>query len=100
MASIDIIACGHKFCWEKKSIHRSLLINAPQAKIFVRIACNDEEERTSSKSSRGCPRSPTCDGCTPCVCFGCLKCRLVDCNCRICVDYMQTDMDGYRSSPD
>jgi len=35
MASIDIIACGHKFCWEKKSIHRSLLINAPQAKIFV-----------------------------------------------------------------
>ncbi|KAH0986743.1 hypothetical protein GBA52_013920 [Prunus armeniaca] len=41
------------------------------------------------KSSRGCPRTSTCKGCTCCVCLGCLRCRYLDCDCRICVDFMQ-----------
>ncbi|XP_002533710.2 protein ULTRAPETALA 2 isoform X2 [Ricinus communis] len=53
------------------------------------ITCKDEEERASRKNCRGCPRSSLCKGCTSCVCFGCLKCRFVDCSCRTCVDFMQ-----------
>ncbi|OAY28645.1 hypothetical protein MANES_15G083700v8 [Manihot esculenta] len=56
---------------------------------YDKITCNDDEERASRKNSRGCPRVPACDGCTSCVCFGCLKCRFIDCNCRTCVDFMQ-----------
>ncbi|XP_022735354.1 protein ULTRAPETALA 1-like [Durio zibethinus] len=56
---------------------------------YDNITCKDAEERASRKNCRGCPRSPTCKGCTTCVCFGCLKCRFVDCKCRTCVDFMQ-----------
>ncbi|XVF18974.1 hypothetical protein REPUB_Repub11eG0070600 [Reevesia pubescens] len=56
---------------------------------YDKITCKDDEERASRKSCRGCPQSPTCKGCTTCVCFGCLKCRFLDCNCRTCVDFVQ-----------
>lgn len=54
-----------------------------------RITCGDDEERESRKGSRGCPRSSRCRGCTSCVCFGCLRCRFLDCHCRACVDFVQ-----------
>ncbi|OMP04584.1 putative Protein ULTRAPETALA2 [Corchorus olitorius] len=54
-----------------------------------RYKCNSDAERPGRKSHRGCPRTPSCKGCTTCVCFGCLKCRFVDCKCRTCVDYMR-----------
>ncbi|KAK9269034.1 hypothetical protein L1049_000802 [Liquidambar formosana] len=53
------------------------------------ITCNDDEERASRKICRGCPRTPICDGCTSCVCFGCYNCRFSDCSCRTCVDYIR-----------
>ncbi|GMI63682.1 ULTRAPETALA, ULTRAPETALA1 [Hibiscus trionum] len=56
---------------------------------YEKITCESEEERASRKSCRGCPRSPTCKGCTTCVCFGCHKCRFLDCKCRTCVDFVQ-----------
>ncbi|XVF78101.1 hypothetical protein PTKIN_Ptkin14bG0101800 [Pterospermum kingtungense] len=56
---------------------------------YDKISCIDDEERASRKSCRGCPRKPNCKGCTTCVCFGCLKCRFMDCKCRTCLDFMQ-----------
>ncbi|XP_038887240.1 protein ULTRAPETALA 2-like [Benincasa hispida] len=53
------------------------------------ITCDDDEERESRKSFRGCPRSSKCRGCTSCVCFGCLRCRFLDCHCRACTDFVQ-----------
>ncbi|KAJ4871106.1 Protein ULTRAPETALA 1 [Raphanus sativus] len=52
-----------------------------------RITCEAEEERGSRKVYRGCTRSPTCKGCTSCVCFGCELCRFSDCTCQTCVDF-------------
>ncbi|XP_010540862.1 PREDICTED: protein ULTRAPETALA 1-like isoform X2 [Tarenaya hassleriana] len=51
------------------------------------IKCEEEEERGSRKVYRGCTRSPTCKGCTSCVCFGCHFCRFSDCSCQICLDF-------------
>ncbi|KAG6689394.1 hypothetical protein I3842_11G172400 [Carya illinoinensis] len=56
---------------------------------YDKITCADEEERVCRKICRGCPRSATCSGCPSCVCFGCLKCRFLDCECRTCVDFIQ-----------
>ncbi|XP_044494125.1 protein ULTRAPETALA 2-like [Mangifera indica] len=56
---------------------------------YDKITCAVDEERASRKSSRGCPRFANCEGCTSCVCVGCLKCRFKDCSCRACVDFMQ-----------
>ncbi|XP_018851190.1 protein ULTRAPETALA 2-like [Juglans regia] len=56
---------------------------------YDKITCADEEERVCRKICRGCPRSATCPGCPSCVCFGCLKCRFPDCECRTCVDFIQ-----------
>ncbi|XP_050217349.1 protein ULTRAPETALA 2-like [Mercurialis annua] len=56
---------------------------------YHNISCKVEEERASRKNCRGCPRRSSCKGCTSCVCFGCLKCRFIDCSCRTCVDFMQ-----------
>lgn len=52
-----------------------------------RISCDDDEERASRRVYRGCTRSPTCKGCTSCVCFGCEICRFSDCSCQTCVDF-------------
>ncbi|KAG6472135.1 hypothetical protein ZIOFF_069592 [Zingiber officinale] len=54
---------------------------------FDRITCEDEEERASRKVLRGCSRSPSCKGCTTCVCFGCDICRFSDCSCQTCLDF-------------
>ncbi|XP_073115437.1 protein ULTRAPETALA 1 isoform X2 [Elaeis guineensis] len=56
---------------------------------FDKISCDDEEERASRKVLRGCLRSPSCRGCTTCVCFGCEICRFSDCSCQTCVDFTQ-----------
>ncbi|GAB4859549.1 Protein ULTRAPETALA 1 [Ancistrocladus abbreviatus] len=52
-----------------------------------RISCDYEEERASRRRYRGCARSPTCKGCTSCVCLGCEFCRFSDCGCQICIDF-------------
>ncbi|XP_058085633.1 protein ULTRAPETALA 1-like [Magnolia sinica] len=52
-----------------------------------KASCDDEEERASRKVYRGCSRSPSCKGCTSCVCFGCDICRFSDCSCQTCVDF-------------
>ncbi|URD75171.1 ultrapetala [Musa troglodytarum] len=54
---------------------------------FERVTCDDEEERASRKVLRGCSRSPSCRGCTTCVCFGCETCRFSDCSCQTCIDF-------------
>ncbi|KAG8498278.1 hypothetical protein CXB51_006990 [Gossypium anomalum] len=54
---------------------------------YDRITCDDEEERASRRVYRGCTRSPTCKGCTSCVCFGCEICRFTDCSCQTCIDF-------------
>ncbi|CAN1123827.1 Protein ULTRAPETALA 1 [Linum perenne] len=54
---------------------------------FDKLTCDDEEERASRKVYRGCSRSPTCKGCTSCVCFGCEICRFSDCSCQTCIDF-------------
>ncbi|KAK1260475.1 Protein ULTRAPETALA 1 [Acorus gramineus] len=52
-----------------------------------RVTCDDDGERASRKVYRGCSRSPSCGGCTSCVCFGCDFCRFSDCSCQTCVDF-------------
>ncbi|KAK3404630.1 protein ULTRAPETALA 1 isoform X1 [Eucalyptus grandis] len=52
-----------------------------------RITCDNDEERASRRMYRGCSRSPTCKGCTSCVCFGCEICRFSDCSCQTCRDF-------------
>lgn len=54
---------------------------------YDNITCEAEEERGSRKVYKGCTRSPTCKGCTSCVCFGCELCRFSDCSCQTCVDF-------------
>lgn len=54
---------------------------------YDKITCDDDEERASRMVYRGCYRSPTCKGCTSCVCFGCSICRFSDCSCQTCVDF-------------
>lgn len=54
---------------------------------YDRISCDDDEERGSRRVYRGCTRSPTCKGCTSCVCFGCETCRFSDCACQTCTDF-------------
>ncbi|XP_027347119.1 protein ULTRAPETALA 1-like isoform X1 [Abrus precatorius] len=54
---------------------------------YDKITCDDEEERASRRVYRGCTRSPTCKGCTSCVCFGCDTCRFSDCSCQTCTDF-------------
>ncbi|XP_057529750.1 protein ULTRAPETALA 2-like [Amaranthus tricolor] len=53
------------------------------------LKCEDEEERQSKQVLRGCSVNPKCKGCVSCVCVGCNMCRFADCNCRICVDFIQ-----------
>ncbi|KAK3021088.1 hypothetical protein RJ639_027674 [Escallonia herrerae] len=52
-----------------------------------KVTCEDDEERASRRVYRGCSRSPTCKGCTSCVCFGCDTCRFSDCSCQTCIDF-------------
>ncbi|KAJ6802554.1 protein ULTRAPETALA 1 [Iris pallida] len=52
-----------------------------------KVTCEDDDERASRKVLRGCSRSPSCRGCTTCVCFGCEICRFTDCSCQTCVDF-------------
>ncbi|KFK40457.1 hypothetical protein AALP_AA3G375500 [Arabis alpina] len=54
---------------------------------YDKVTCEEEEERGSRKVYRGCTRSPSCRGCTSCVCFGCKLCRFSDCNCQTCLDF-------------
>ncbi|CAH1423509.1 unnamed protein product [Lactuca virosa] len=54
---------------------------------YDKITCDDDEERASRRVYRGCVRSPTCRGCTSCVCFGCGNCRFSDCGCQTCIDF-------------
>ncbi|KAG2712368.1 hypothetical protein I3760_04G122000 [Carya illinoinensis] len=54
---------------------------------YDKITCDDDEERASRRVYRGCTRSPTCKGCTSCVCFGCEICRFSDCSCQTCIDF-------------
>ncbi|KAK3199198.1 hypothetical protein Dsin_022613 [Dipteronia sinensis] len=57
---------------------------------YDRITCVDDEERHSRKRYRGCPESSSkCEGCNSCVCVGCLKCRSKECDCILCVNFMQ-----------
>ncbi|KAG4390209.1 hypothetical protein GLYMA_06G250901v4 [Glycine max] len=55
---------------------------------YQKITCDDDEERSSLKASRGCSRSSTCQGCSTCYCEGCIKCHFEDCNCQECRDFM------------
>ncbi|GKV42506.1 hypothetical protein SLEP1_g49902 [Rubroshorea leprosula] len=57
--------------------------------LYGEINCNEEAERESRRSLRGCPEAPACKGCHRCVCFGCVECRFNDCGCRICVDFIR-----------
>ncbi|KAM7492279.1 hypothetical protein LguiA_035200 [Lonicera macranthoides] len=52
-----------------------------------KVTCEDDEERASRRVYRGCARSPTCRGCTSCVCFGCEICRFSECSCQTCMDF-------------
>ncbi|XP_054813825.1 protein ULTRAPETALA 1-like [Prosopis cineraria] len=54
---------------------------------YDKITCDDEEERATRRVYRGCARTPTCKGCTSCVCFGCDTCRFSDCGCQTCTDF-------------
>ncbi|CAN0914921.1 Protein ULTRAPETALA 1 [Linum grandiflorum] len=58
---------------------------------FDKVTCDDDEERASRKVYRGCSRSPTCKGCTSCVCFGCEICRFSDCSCQTCIDFTRNN---------
>ncbi|KAH1127553.1 hypothetical protein GYH30_016239 [Glycine max] len=55
---------------------------------YQKITCDDDEERSSLKASRGCSSSSTYQGCSTCYCEGCIKCRFEDCNCQECRDFM------------
>ncbi|MBA0863894.1 hypothetical protein Goshw_027098 [Gossypium schwendimanii] len=55
----------------------------------LHLSCDDDEERASRRVYRGCSRSPTCKGCTSCVCFGCEICRFTDCSCQTCIDFIR-----------
>ncbi|KAG5032877.1 hypothetical protein JHK82_016444 [Glycine max] len=55
---------------------------------YQKITCDDDEERSSLKASRGCSRSSTCQGCSTCYYEGCIMCRFEDCNCQKCRDFM------------
>ncbi|KAG4906068.1 hypothetical protein JHK86_057350 [Glycine max] len=55
---------------------------------YQKITCNDDEEISCLKASRGCSRSSTCQGCSTCYCEGCIKCHFEDCNCQECRDFM------------
>lgn len=54
---------------------------------FIRLSCDDVEERQSRKALRRCFRLPSCKGCTYCVCVGCETCRFSDCSCQTCIDF-------------
>lgn len=54
---------------------------------YDKVTCDDDEERASRRVYRGCSHSPTCRGCTSCVCFGCETCRFSDCGCQTCIDF-------------
>nr|AFK43444.1 unknown [Lotus japonicus] len=54
---------------------------------YDKVTCDNEEERASRRVYRGCNRSPTCKGCTSCVCFGCDVCRFSGCSCQTCTDF-------------
>nr|XP_027061752.1 protein ULTRAPETALA 1-like [Coffea arabica]XP_027061753.1 protein ULTRAPETALA 1-like [Coffea arabica] len=54
---------------------------------YDEVTCEENEERASRRVYRGCSRSPTCKGCTSCVCFGCEICRFSDCSCQTCSDF-------------
>ncbi|XP_009779920.1 protein ULTRAPETALA 1-like [Nicotiana tabacum] len=54
---------------------------------YDKVSCDDDDERASRRVYRGCSRSPTCRGCTSCVCFGCEICRFSDCSCQTCIDF-------------
>lgn len=54
---------------------------------YDKVTCEYDEERASRRVYRGCSRSPTCKGCTSCVCFGCEICRFSDCGCQTCIDF-------------
>ncbi|XP_027342315.1 protein ULTRAPETALA 1-like isoform X1 [Abrus precatorius] len=60
---------------------------------YDKITCDDEEERASRRVYKGCTRSPTCKGCTSCVCFGCDICRFSDCSCQTCTDFTRNAKD-------
>ncbi|KAH7544205.1 hypothetical protein ACOSP7_030692 [Xanthoceras sorbifolium] len=70
---------------DAKDLKRWRCSNRP----YDKINCSVDEEREKRLMTRGCPRNPNCEGCTSCVCLGCLKCRFADCTCRLCVDFMQ-----------
>ncbi|KAL3016769.1 hypothetical protein AAZX31_06G235100 [Glycine max] len=55
---------------------------------YQKITCDDDEEGSSLKASRGCSRSSTCQDCSTCYCEGCIKCHFEDCNCQECRDFM------------
>ncbi|KAL3016770.1 hypothetical protein AAZX31_06G235200 [Glycine max] len=55
---------------------------------YQKITCDDDEERSSLKASRGCSCSSTCQDCSTCYCEGCIKYRFEDCNCQECRDFM------------
>ncbi|GAY55721.1 hypothetical protein CUMW_166330 [Citrus unshiu] len=85
-----------KYLLYVKYVHIERLIELKEEKrevlgVFTpslsRITCDDEEERASRRVYRGCIRSPTCKGCTSCVCFGCDICRFSDCSCQTCIDF-------------
>ncbi|RVX08600.1 Protein ULTRAPETALA 1 [Vitis vinifera] len=77
--------------WIKSEVltGRKSKLGQPNGYAFLcfRITCEDEEERASRRVYRGCLRSPTCRGCTSCVCFGCEICRFSDCSCQTCIDF-------------
>ncbi|XP_004251769.1 protein ULTRAPETALA 1-like [Solanum lycopersicum] len=54
---------------------------------FDKFSCDDAEERASRRACKGCLLSPTCGGCTSCVCFGCEVCCFSDCDCQTCIDF-------------
>lgn len=57
------------------------------------------QRELSWKTLRGCPYSPMGRGCELSVCFGCLECRFMRCNCRTCVDLHQNAVAGTQYVP-
>ncbi|RZC09118.1 Protein ULTRAPETALA 2 [Glycine soja] len=72
----------------KQNFHRDEFLRCTRCRKERRITCDDDEERSSLKASRGCSRSSTCQGCSTCYYEGCIKCRFEDCNCQECRDFM------------
>ncbi|KAJ0743511.1 putative developmental regulator, ULTRAPETALA [Helianthus annuus] len=80
---------GFAFAQKRNAARIMILLQMLTGAVLITsiITCDDDEERASRRVYRGCTRSPSCRGCTSCVCFGCDICRFSDCSCQTCIDF-------------